>query len=138
MATTVSSPIPLYFVDWAPFLSRFAGEDAIVALMPTPLLKLDFNGHRLGAGKVELLEHIVETGSISQAAKKMKMSYRRAWLLIDELNQMFAKPCVESSKGGAGGGGAKVTDFGQKIIAAFRALEKRMATEADAAFKSLK
>lgn len=106
--------------------------------MPTALLKLDFNGHRLGAGKVELLEHIVETGSISAAAKKMKMSYRRAWLLIDELNQMFAKPCVESSTGGAGGGGAKVTEFGRKIITAFRALEKRVATEADTAFKSLK
>ena len=106
--------------------------------MPTPLLKLDFNGHRLGAGKVELLEHVAETGSISGAAKKMDMSYRRAWLLIDELNQMFAKPCVESSTGGAGGGGAKVTDFGQKIITAFRSLEKRMATEADAEFKSLK
>ena len=106
--------------------------------MPTPLLKLDFNGHRLGAGKVELLEHIAETGSISGAAKKMKMSYRRAWLLIDELNQMFAEPCVESTTGGAGGGGATVTVFGQKVIAAFRALEKRMATEADTAFKSLK
>ena len=106
--------------------------------MPTPLLKLDFNGHRLGAGKVALLEHIGATGSISAAAKKMEMSYRRAWLLIDELNQMFAKPCVESSTGGAGGGGAKVTEFGRKIITAFRALEKRVATEADTAFKSLK
>ena len=106
--------------------------------MPTPLLKLDFNGHRLGAGKVELLEQIAETGSISGAAKKMKMSYRRAWLLIDELNQMFAKPCVESSTGGAGGGGAKVTDFGAKIIAAFRGLEKRVAKDSDSAFKSLK
>lgn len=106
--------------------------------MPTPLLKLDFDGHRLGAGKVELLEHIVATGSISAAAKKMKMSYRRAWLLIDELNQMFAKPCVETAAGGAGGGGATLTDFGAKLIAAFRALEKRVATEADAAFKSLK
>ena len=106
--------------------------------MPTPHLKLDFDGHRLGAGKVELLEHIEETGSISGAAKKMAMSYRRAWLLIDELNQMFSKPCVESSTGGAGGGGAKVTDFGRKIITAFRALEKRVATEADASFKSLK
>ena len=106
--------------------------------MPTPLIKLDFHGHRLGAGKVQLLEYIAETGSISAAAKKMKMSYRRAWLLIDELNQMFAKPCVESSTGGAGGGGAKVTDFGRKIITAFRALEKRVAAEANAEFKSLK
>jgi molybdate transport system regulatory protein len=106
--------------------------------MPTPLLKLDFNGHRLGPGKVELLAHIAQTGSISQAAKKMKMSYRRAWLLIDELNHMFEKPCVETAAGGAGGGGAKVTDFGQKVIAAFKALEKAMAKECEGAFKSLK
>ena len=108
------------------------------ATVLTPILKINFEGHHFGPGKAQLLELIAETGSISQAAKKMKMSYRRAWLLIDELNKMFAKPCVESSTGGAGGGGAKVTDFGQKIIATFRALEKRMATEADAAFKSLK
>ncbi|MDE2385250.1 MAG: LysR family transcriptional regulator [Alphaproteobacteria bacterium] len=106
--------------------------------MPTPFIKLDFDGHRLGPGKAELMEHIKATGSISQAAKKMKMSYRRAWLLIDELNHMFAKPCVESSAGGAGGGGAKVTDFGERILAAFRALEKRLAQEAAAEFKFLK
>ena len=106
--------------------------------MPTPILKVDFNGHRLGPGKIELLRHIAETGSISQAAKKMKMSYRRAWLLIDELNQMFDKPCVETAAGGAGGGGAKVTAFGQKLIATFTALEKVVAQESEAAFKSLK
>ena len=106
--------------------------------MPIPLLKLDFDGHRLGEGKVELLEHIVAKGSISAAAKKMKMSYRRAWLLIDELNQMFSVPCVETAAGGAGGGGATLTDFGVKLIAAFRALEKRVAAEVDVAFKSLK
>ena len=106
--------------------------------MPTPLLKLDFNGHRLGAGKVALLEHIAETGSISAAAKKMEMSYRRAWLLIDELNQMFTKPCVETSAGGVGGGGAQVTAFGKKVVASFRKLEKRVAAEAAAEFKSLK
>jgi len=105
--------------------------------MPSTLLKLDFNGHRLGPGKIELLEHIGETGSISQAAKKMKMSYRRAWLLIDELNHMFEKPCVESCAGGAGGGGAKVTEFGHKVIERFRALEKTVAKESAAAFKSL-
>jgi molybdate transport system regulatory protein len=106
--------------------------------MPQALLKLDFKGHRLGPGKVELLQHIAETGSISQAAKQMKMSYRRAWLLIDELNHMFGKPCVETAAGGAGGGGAKVTDFGHKVITTFLTLEKRVAKESEAAFKSLK
>ena len=106
--------------------------------MPTPILKLDFKGHRLGAGKVALLEHVVETGSISQAAKKMEMSYRRAWLLIDELNQMFAKPCVETSAGGAGGGGAQVTDFGQRVIKSFRSLEKQFTKAAELEFKLLK
>ena len=106
--------------------------------MPSALLKIDINGHRLGPGKAELMERIAETGSISQAAKKMEMSYRRAWLLIDELNHMFSQPCVESSTGGAGGGGAKVTDFGRKVLSAFRTLEKRLAEDVAAEFKSLK
>ena len=93
---------------------------------PTPLLKLDFNGHRLGAGKVALLEHISATGSISQAAKKMNMSYRKAWLLIDELNQMFPQPCVETTAGGVGGGGARVTGFGQRVVAAFHSIEAQL------------
>lgn len=104
---------------------------------PTPLLKLDFNGHRLGAGKVALLEHISATGSISQAAKKMKMSYRKAWLLIDELNQMFSQPCVETIAGGAGGGGAKVTDFGNRVVTAFHAIETQLKKSTEAEFKSL-
>ena len=63
-----------------------------------PLLKLDPNGHRLGTGKVALLEHFAEIGSTSAAAKKMEMSYRRTWLLFDELNQMFANLCVETAR----------------------------------------
>jgi len=106
--------------------------------MPTALLKLDFNGHRLGAGKVELLERIIETGSISQAAKKMKMSYRRAWLLIEELNTMFAKPCVETSAGGAHGGGAQVTEFGKQVVTSFRRLEEKVRAAADSEFSSVK
>ncbi|MBG1232674.1 winged helix-turn-helix domain-containing protein [Aestuariivirga litoralis] len=106
--------------------------------MPTPLLKLDFGGHRLGPGKVELLEHVLETGSISQAAKKMDMSYRRAWLLIDEMNKMFSQPCVETAAGGAGGGGAKVTAFGQKIVATYQNLALKVAAESETAFKNLK
>ena len=106
--------------------------------MPTPILKLDFNGHRLGAGKIALLEQIATTGSISQAAKKMKMSYRRAWLLIDELNQMFTSPCVETTAGGAGGGGAQVTEFGKRVIKAYRKLEKQFSKAVELEFKSFK
>ena len=105
--------------------------------MPKPILKLDFQGHRLGPGKIALLEAIVETGSISAAAKTMNMSYRRAWMLIDELNKMLVKPCVESTTGGVGGGGAQVTVFGKKIVKAFRKLEKQFAKSAAAEFKSL-
>jgi len=106
--------------------------------MPKALIRIDFDGHRLGPGKVELMEHIAETGSISQAAKKMDMSYRRAWLLIDELNKMFTEHCVSTAAGGAGGGGAKVTEFGKKIIAAYHGLEKKLAVDVEDQFKSLK
>ena len=78
---------------------------------------------RLGPGKVRLLELVGETGSISAAARAMKMSYRRAWLLIEEANGLFGAPLVESSTGGAGGGGAKVTPLGLEVVTAYRAFE---------------
>ena len=93
------------------------------------VVKADFgNGLRLGAGKVRLLEMVAETGSISAAARRMEMSYRRAWLLIDELNEIFNQPVVETAAGGSGGGGAKITAHGKKIIAVFQELQ----IEADA------
>ena len=95
-------------------------------LKPTPILKIDFDGRRLGAGKVRLLELIVETGSISAAAKKMDMSYRRAWLLMDELNHMFGREVIATAAGGSGGGGATVTEFGFQVISFFRALENEV------------
>jgi molybdate transport system regulatory protein len=106
--------------------------------MPTPILRIDFNGRRIGPGKMELLEHIIETGSISKAAKTMSMSYRRAWLLIDELNAMFSAPCVETSAGGAGGGGAKVTAFGKRVVDSYRKLEKKLATDVEEGFSGLR
>jgi len=87
-------------------------------------LRIDFGeGRALGPGKVQLLELVGETGSISAAARRMEMSYRRAWLLVDALNQMFAKPVVATRGGGAGGGGASLTSFGAEVIAAYRAME---------------
>ncbi|MEG6509384.1 LysR family transcriptional regulator [Methyloligella sp. 2.7D] len=79
----------------------------------------------LGPGKVDLLETIDRTGSISAAGREMGMSYRRAWLLVDALNHMFAEPLVVASPGGASGGGASVTDYGRAVAAAYRRAEDR-------------
>ncbi|MGH6854551.1 MAG: winged helix-turn-helix domain-containing protein [Aestuariivirga sp.] len=83
-------------------------------------------GKRLGPGKIRLLELIGKTGSISAAAREMKMSYRRAWLLIEESNDLFDGPLVLSATGGAGGGGARLTELGTAVIAAYRGIETEM------------
>jgi molybdate transport system regulatory protein len=89
-------------------------------------LRLDFApGGRLGPGKVALLEAIAETGSISAAGRAMTMSYRRAWLLIDDLNHMFKMPLVEAQPGGAKGGGAELTPLGREVVAHYRAVESK-------------
>lgn len=100
-----------------------------------PSVRLDFAGERrLGPGKIMLLERIMETGSISAAGRRLEMSYRRAWLLVDATNRMFDEPVVIASMGGSHGGGAEVTDFGRRLVATYRALEQRLAEEANAAF----
>lgn len=78
---------------------------------------------QLGPGKAELLEQIAATGSLAAAARAMGMSYKRAWVLVEEMNAAFAQPVVISARGGAGHGGAELTDTGRAIIAQFRALE---------------
>ena len=96
---------------------------------PRAAIKIDFGTEvRLGPGKVRLLELIAETGSISGAARQMEMSYRRAWLLIDEVNGIFGNPVVETATGGTGGGGARITPLGEAVVAAFRDIENN-ATE---------
>jgi molybdate transport system regulatory protein len=84
-------------------------------------------GLRLGPGKVRLLELIAIHGSISAAAREMGMSYRRAWLLVEESNRLFAVPLVDSVAGGPGGGGARLTEAGHKAIAAYREIEREAA-----------
>lgn len=81
-------------------------------------------GGKIGPGKVALLEHIAETGSISAGARAMKMSYKRAWDLVDDLNRLFGKPVVSTQSGGNMGGGAMLTPTGLAIIEGFRAIEK--------------
>jgi molybdate transport system regulatory protein len=79
---------------------------------------------KLGPGKAELLEHVAETGSIAAAARKMKMSYRRAWLLLAELNECLKGPVVETAKGGrGGGGGAVLTPLGREVLTRYRSME---------------
>jgi molybdate transport system regulatory protein len=88
-------------------------------------IRIDFDSKRqLGHGKIRLLELIAAHGSISSAARAMKMSYRRAWLLMDEVNNMFASPVFETQLGGKGGGNARLTEFGRKLVALYRSVEK--------------
>jgi molybdate transport system regulatory protein len=91
------------------------------------------NGHEtvIGPGKADLLQHIIDTGSISTAAKKMNMSYRRAWELINTMNQSFDEPIVITKTGGIHGGGAEVSDFGIKILSLYKALIQKMLASAD-------
>ena len=79
--------------------------------------------HSLGPGKVELLEGVREHGSISAAARAMQMAYRHAWELIDDLNQGFGRPVVETASGGRAGGGARLTAFGEELVRRFRSME---------------
>ncbi|MBP2550481.1 molybdate transport system regulatory protein [Neorhizobium galegae] len=97
-----------------------------VSNAPKIILRLDFPpADRLGRGKIELLEHIRETGSISAAGRAMDMSYRRAWLLVDALNHMFDQPAVEPQRGGKQGGGAQLTAFGEELIIRFRTMQQK-------------
>jgi molybdate transport system regulatory protein len=82
----------------------------------------------IGPGKIDLLEAIGETGSITAAAKHLDMSYRRAWLLLDELNHALRQPAVDSAKGGAHGGGSEITAAGRELIALYRRIEQTAAT----------
>lgn len=91
----------------------------------------------MGPGKAELLDAISETGSISAAARKMGMSYRRAWLLVDAMNRCFRSALVSSSAGGTQGGGASLTPLGEEIREAYRALQDDLEKAAAAHIKRL-
>jgi len=78
----------------------------------------------LGPGKVDLLDAIAATGSISAAARQLGMSYRRAWLLVETMNRSFPTPLVRAKTGGNSGGGAEVTPLGRAAAKAYRSLHK--------------
>lgn len=79
----------------------------------------------MGPGKAALLESIRDTGSISAAGRQLGMSYRRAWMLAEELNRLFRKPLVETARGGAHGGGARLTAAGREALSCYRRMEER-------------
>ncbi len=83
------------------------------------------SGARIGPGKARLLESIRDTGSISAAARDMGMSYKRAWLLLDSMNQTFTEPVTTAAPGGAGGGGAALTTFGAEVLERYRRIQER-------------
>jgi molybdate transport system regulatory protein len=81
--------------------------------------------YAMGPGKADLLDAILATGSISAAGRKLGMSYRRAWLLVDEMNQCFRTPVVQARLGGSGGGGAQVTELGREALRRYRELQEQ-------------
>ena len=88
-------------------------------------LRVDFGSKRsIGPGKIRLLEEIGRSGSISQAGRSLGMSYRRAWLLIDDLNHSFRHAVVRAKTGGMQGGGAALTEFGSQLVRDYRAIEQ--------------
>lgn len=80
--------------------------------------------HRVGPGKVQLLEMIAEHGSISAAGRVLGMSYRRAWTLVEAMNRGFGQPVVDVQIGGRSGGGARLSPFGAEVVAHYRAIER--------------
>lgn len=92
----------------------------------------------LGPGKVDLLETIRETGSISSAARQLGLSYRRAWEMVDVMNRCFAGPLVGCAVGGRGGGGAVLTERGRLVIAAYRAMERKAVKASTAEWETIR
>ncbi len=93
----------------------------------------------IGPGKADLLDNIVATGSIAAAGRRMSMSYRRAWLLVDEMNTMFREPVVTTSKGGkGGGGGAQLTDLGREVLSRYRRMQAATSAAIDEDLQALR
>lgn len=93
--------------------------------LPALSLRIDLDDdERIGPGKIQLLEQIRESGSISAAGRAMDMSYKRAWDLVDEINRICRQPAVDRQTGGKNGGGAALTPFGESLVARYRKIER--------------
>ena len=105
------------------------------AIRPRVYLRPDVG---IGPGKIDLLRQIEALHSISAAARSMDMSYKRAWQLIDALNQGFGQPVVVTATGGAGGGGARLTALGTTLVAHYDRLERHLNAAAGADLAALR
>jgi molybdate transport system regulatory protein len=108
--------------------------------MPIPAIRfrVDFGRRQaVGPGKIALLERIGRTGSLSQAARDLHMSYRRAWLLLESLNASFRERIAVSRRGGRGGGGVRLTVFGHRLIRVYREFEAQMQARAARTFRPI-
>jgi len=94
-------------------------------------------GIAFGPGKADLLDGIRDTGSIAAAGRRMRMSYKRAWQLVEELNRLFDAPLVAAAKGGSGGGGASLTHAGEDVLARYRRMHDACCKAVAADLKAL-
>jgi molybdate transport system regulatory protein len=105
-------------------MARTWAREACVNIYPRARLRIHFDAETmLGPGKADLLEGIRETGSIAAAGRRMGMSYKRAWTLVDTLNHAFREPLVVSAAGGRAGGGASLTPAGLEVLACYRRMQ---------------
>jgi molybdate transport system regulatory protein len=95
------------------------------------------SGDRIGPGKISLLEAIQATGSISAAARRLGMSYRRAWLLVEEVNACLQEPAVTAAIGGRQGGGTALTPIGERVIELYRSIEDIARSSAKNEFRAV-
>jgi molybdate transport system regulatory protein len=105
-------------------VKRKPGSGDVTTASDRLSIRLDLgSGARIGPGKVAVLEEIARSGSISAAGRALRMSYRRTWELVEDLNRSLGTPVVETAAGGSGGGGAVLTRAGKAVIERYRAIE---------------
>lgn len=114
------------------------GKRRGMGALPALHIRVDLvPGVSFGPGKADLLQGIAETGSIAAAGRRLGMSYKRAWSLVETLNGMFADPLVSATKGGAAGGGAALTSAGAQVLARYRVIQASAAEAASADLAAL-
>jgi molybdate transport system regulatory protein len=124
---------------WYNALNHSVPNREIMKRAPLIRFRIDFGEHsNLGPGKIALLEGIKAHGSLSEAARSMGLSYRRAWLLLDSLNESFKLPATINSVGGHGGGGAEVTAFGILLIERYREAERKLNVVAEECLREVR